>query len=340
MEIKEITDKNIWEKFLSDTSPQSFFQSWNWGEVIGKKQKAKIKNQILWRLGLIDGNNIVGIAQVHKSLAKKGNFLHVRHGPIFSSLNRQYISFFNSFLKELSKKEKAGFLRISPLLENSVENKSLFESFNFHNAPIHAMDGEYCWIVDLSKSEDELLSGMRKTTRYLVRQAQKMGVKIVKSKSIHDIEAFLKLYKLTAQRHQFVEHKSIREEFEQLLEDDQILLFMGYYQDQLISAALIVFYNNQAIYHHSASIEQKIPVNYLLQWEIIKEAKIRGKTVYNMWGIAPEGRNHHPWKGLTVFKKGFGGRVLEYLHAQDIPYSFSYCTTYLLETARRIWKGY
>jgi lipid II:glycine glycyltransferase (peptidoglycan interpeptide bridge formation enzyme) len=107
-----------------------------------------------------------------------------------------------------------------------------------------------------------------------------------------------------------------------------------------LSAALIIFYNYQAIYHHSASIEQKIPVNYLLQWEIIKEAKKRGKKIYNMWGICPEDKRRHPWKGLTLFKKGFGGRIVEYLHAQDYPLSSFYCTTYIIECLRKYIKGY
>ena len=202
------------------------------------------------------------------------------------------------------------------------------------------MDGEVCWILDLDKEETILLSDMRKTTRYLIKQAQKLGVEIVKSKNIGDLKEFLRLYEETAIRHHFVQHQGIKEEFEELRKDDQILLFKGYYQKKLLSAALIVFYNHQAIYHHSASIEQKIPVNYLLQWEAVKEAKKRGKSIYNFWGIAPKGKTRHPWWGLSLFKKGFGGREVEYLHAQDYPLSPLYCTTYIIESLRKIWKGY
>ncbi len=77
MNITEVKDKNIWEKFIKEYSPAAFFQSWNWGEV-----QRNIQNK-LWRLGIYDENQLVGIAQVNKVSAKKGNFLHVRHGPIF-----------------------------------------------------------------------------------------------------------------------------------------------------------------------------------------------------------------------------------------------------------------
>ena len=272
--------------------------------------------------------------------ARKGSFLHIRHGPIFSDWRKDYFEFLLDHLKSLAKKEKAIFIRTSSLIENSDSNKHCLKSFGFTASPIHALDGEYCWVLDLNKSEAELLAGMRKTTRYLIRQADKMGVKIVKSKAVADLNEFLSLYEQTAQRHHFIKHTGIKEEFIEFLKDEQILLFKGYFQNKLLSAALIVFYQNQAVYHHSASIEQKIPVNYLLQWEAVKEAMRRNKTIYNFWGIAPEGKRRHPWSGLSLFKKGFGGRTVEYLHAQDLPVSRLYCATYILEWMRKNWKGY
>ncbi len=340
MEIKEITNQNTWEKFISDIAPQSLFQSWDWGEVIRKVQSSKFKVQSLWRLGIYERNQLLGIAQVNKVFAKKGNFLHIRHGPILLKWDKSVFLFLLNYLKELARSEKASFSRISPLIENTQLNKQFIRSYGFIDSPMHAMDGEYCWVLNLTKTEQDLLSGMRKTTRYLIRQAQKLGVTIEINRDLKDMEEFLSLYSQTAMRHRFVEHKSIKEEFEQFVKDDKILLFKGYYQKKLISSALIIFYNQQAIYHHSASIEQKIPVNYLLQWEAILEAKKRGISRYNFWGIAPPGKSRHPWKGLTIFKQGFGGEAIEYLHAKDLPYSISYCTTYILETLRRIWKGY
>lgn len=332
MEIKEISDKNIWEAFIEKYSPQSLFQSWNWGETI------KIKN--LWRLGLYDNNELVAIAQIEKVIARRGTFLHIRHGPIFKTLANAHYQFLLNHLRDLSRRNKAGFIRISPLIDNSKDNIDFFHKFGFRNAPIHKIDSEYCWVLDLDKNEDELLSGMRKTTRYLIKTAQKLGVEIIRSTDVNDLDSFIKLYNETAQRQGFVKHTGIIEEFKQFKMDNQIALYKGIYQKKLLAAALVIFYNHQAIYHHSASIQQKIPVNYLLQWEVIKDARRRGLPIYNFWGIAPENNRNHPWQGLTSFKKGFGGRVIEYMHASDLPLSKSYCTTYIIEWIRKIRKGY
>ncbi len=332
MEIKEINNKNIWEMFIKKYSPQSLFQSWNWGETI------KINN--LWRLGLYDSNELVAIAQIEKVTARRGTFLHIRHGPVFKRLKNKQFRFILESLKGLCRINKASFIRISPLIDNSNDNKIFFRNFGFRDAPIHRMDSEYCWVLDLDKNEDELMTGMRKTTRYLVKAAEKMGIVIEKSTDIKDLHQFKDLYDQTAQRHGFVKHIGICEEFNQFRKDDQIILYKGIYGEKLLAAALVIYYNHQAIYHHSASIQQKIPVNYLLQWEIIKDAKKRGLKVYNFWGIAPESNRNHPWQGLTLFKKGFGGRIIEYIHAMDCPLSYKYCATYIIEMIRKIRKRY
>lgn len=339
--IKELQTKREWESFLCTHAPQSLFQSWNWGEtIIQARAKTAAGQQRLWRLGLYEGKQLIGIAQGEKIVARRGTFFHVRHGPILSDWEEPLAGEVLSALKLFARNQSASFLRISPLIAATPAHASLLSSCGFMDAPMHAMDGEYCWILDIRPSEVALLSGMRKTTRYLIRQAEKMGVTIKKSTDSADLPAFLSLYQQTAQRQHFVPHKGMEEEFTQFRKDDQIELFLGYHNGQLLSGALIIFYNDQAIYHHSASIDQKIPVNYLLQWEAIKEAKKRQLSWHNFWGIAPDDKPGHPWKGLSLFKKGFGGEPRAYLHAQDYPLDARYWLIYGLERFRRMAKGY
>ncbi len=112
------------------------------------------------------------------------------------------------------------------------------------------------------------------------------------------------------------------------------------HQGEVLAGAIILFWGNQAFYHHGASVSTKIPASYLLQWKAIIEAQKRGIKVYNLWGIAPEDKPNHPWRGLTLFKKGFGGREIKYIHAHDFPLSPFYTLARTVETVRRIKKGY
>lgn len=340
MQVKEITDVDLWEKLISDYSPQSFFQSWLWGEITRKTQLTSGEENNVWRFGLYQNNKLEGIFQGVKVIARRGTFLHLRHGPILKNWDKSLLQYFVFFIRQFAKTQKADFVRLSPLIDNTQDNKILIHRSGFINSPIHQMDGEYCWLINLLPNEDEIFSQMRKTTRYLIRQAGKMGVEIVRSTNIQDVTLFLDLYHKTSRRQKFVEHPGIDIEIKECLKNNCGIIYKGYYQKKLLSVALIIYYQHQAIYHHSASIEQKVPVNYLLQWEIIKDAKNRGLKIYNMWGVAPENKINHPWKGLSLFKRGFGGKVKEYLHSQDLPLSIKYCATYSIETWRKIRRGY
>ena len=144
------------------------------------------------------------------------------------------------------------------------------------------------------------------------------------------------MYDKTSDRHNFVPHTGIREEIETL--DAEVLL--ASYQGKTIAAAIIVYFGDEAIYHHGASVLSKVGASHLLQWKAIREAKKRGYEVYNFWGIAPEDKINHPWRGITLFKKGFGGRQIEFMHAVDYPVSPLYIIPKTVEQIRKRFKGY
>ena len=201
------------------------------------------------------------------------------------------------------------------------------------------------WILDLDKTEEELLYGMRKTTRYLIRQAQKNSeIQIKKSQSLEDLEEFYKIYQETASYHHFVPFSFdyLKKELETFKKDDQILIFLAKYKGEVVSGAVIVYWQNGGFYHHGASLRKysKVPASYLIQWEAIKEAKKRECDFYSFWGIAPEDRPNHPWKGLTLFKKGFGGKKEEYVKTKDYVLSWRYKINWIVETLRKIKRGY
>ena len=58
--------------------------------------------------------------------------------------------------------------------------------------------------------------------------------------------------------------------------------------------------------------------NYAAQWSAISRAKEKNCTYYNLGGI--NYNNQHPsLKGITKFKTGFGGEVVEYIGALELP---------------------
>lgn len=338
--IKEITNKTLWEDFLSqqEINPYPFFQSWNWGEV------QKNLGLSIQRLGFFDNNDkLLGVFLLVEVKARRGHYFHLRHGPVLKKFNDLYIDCLIQYIKTLGRTNDVSFLRMSPLIRKDTEVHRLFAKKGFRNAPIHNMDAEVCWVLDISKSEEELLKNMRKTHRYLIRKGiENKELRIVKTRDVKDVEKFLPLYQSLSVRKHFIPHRGVTEEFDMFGNKDQETLYLAEYQGKIIAGALIAFINNNAIYRHSASDDtyREIPAMHVILWEAIRDAKKREKNIFNFWGIAPTNSPNHPWQGLTLFKTGFGGEKQEYLHAQDLPLSLSYWKTYAIEFASKIIKGY
>ena len=346
MNIKEITNKSQWEDFILQNKEATFLHSWNWGEF------NKNTGEKIWRVGVFDNRDeaaprLIAAVLIIKVKAKRGSFLFVPQGPITTHnpkliTQNSLIKIFD-YLKKLGRKEKVGFIRISPVLENSNENLNIFKSYGFRNAPIHMMHPETTWLLDITKNEEEILKEMRKTHRNLIRRAVKDGVEIIQNTDEEYLKTFYDIHMETVKRHKFVpfSYNYIESEIKAFKNDNQINIFSAKYKNKIISSAIIVFYGNQAFYHHSASLSEynKIPSSYLILWEAIKEAKKRKKEIFNFYGIV-EDKPKHPWAGLSKFKKGFGGYKKDFLHCQDLPLSKKYLITWLIETVRKIKRGY
>lgn len=340
LKIEEITNKKIWEDFLDNPKVVNYplFQSWNFG-VVQEKMGSNI-----WRIGVYDNKKLVGICQIIDVNARRGHYLHLRHGPVLNPFNPKVFDTLIEYIKNLARKNSASFIRLSPVVESHLVPQDFLSSRNMHPAPIHKMDAELCWVLDITKSEEELLSNMRKSHRYLIRKAlADKSLKIIKSTNLKDMDRFIPLYKHLSKRKHFVPHRGVREEFEVFKKDNQSMLFLVEYQKKIIAGGLFDFVGKTAIYRHSASNEEyrNIPGMYLMLWSAVEEAKKRNMHYFNFWGVIKDSDSKsHPWYGLSLFKKGFGGEEKEFLHAQDLPLSFLYGKTWLIEYFSKLLKGY
>lgn len=330
----ELTARSEWDAFVETVSPAAFFQCWSWGDVL------KRQNVACWRFGWMDRKTLVAVAQIAVVRARRGTFLHVRHGPVVKSTDVELWKQIATDITNIAKKERVWFVRLGPLLSPTPQSELFLAKLGARPSAIHAMDAERCWVLNLVQSEAQILAGMRKTTRYEVNKAEKLGVQVTESTKKADLDKFLILYEATARRQNFVEHKEVIEEFLEFCGQGAGSVWLATYEGQVLAGAIIIYQYGQAIYHHGASIPGKIPASYALQWAIIRAAKQRGIKQYNFWGIAPEGKPNHPWQGLTLFKTGFGGGAVEFLHAHDIPLTPMYAIPRAVEWWRATSKHY
>lgn len=344
MEIREVANKEIWEEFLSQCTEKTFLQSWNWGElnvVMGNKIR---------RLGAYNGNKLVAVALIIKMAARRGVFLLIPHGPVLMEGlepkdEKEIMELILLYLSDVTKKENASFIRVSPLFKDTEINQNVFSDLGFRPSPMHASAYEATWKLDLDLSEDELLRNMRKTTRYLVRKtSENKDISIEISTDPKNIEIYQKLNREVAKRQNFVPFPDqfIKNEFEVFAKDGQAVFVSGRYKSEIAAGALIIFWQGIGFYHQAASLGKfaKHSIPYLMQWSAIKEAKKRKCSTYDFWGFTdPEKFPNHPWAGPTLFKMGFGGYKKEYLKTQDYVLSNKYWLNYIIETVRRKIRG-
>lgn len=329
---------------MGSQSFHSFLHAWAWGNF-----SVAMGNEVV-RLGAYEGERLVAVALLIFVRARRGNFISVPHGPVFQDGSvvperERLVAAFTKEAKRRSASFGARFIRVNPFIQRTPEHAQLFSHLGYRRAPLYT-SAENTWILEIDKSEEDLLVGMRKNTRNLVRRAAREGVEVIASTSTDFIEAFCEVYEETVQKHDFVpfSKKYLTEEVRAFNgvgqprlvsgEGTEARIYLAKWSGKVLSAAIVIFYGNSAYYHHGAnSLEhRKVPAAYALQWQAIRDAKAHGKKLYNFWGIAEDEENsNHPWHGLTFFKQGFGGHRVNLTHTHDLPLTSTYWLSYLAD---------
>lgn len=310
MQVIEIKDQKAWNDFVISNGDQ-FLQSWEWAEFqkeLGRK---------VWRLGIKDGDNIIGQALLIKHKLPLGkSYLYCPRGPIFSSLSyKEALVLFFKKIKELARKENAIFLRIEP-------RDSKYQTADYKK--VNDVQPSQTLMLDLAYSKEKIFSQMYEKMRYNIRLAQRRGVKIEKS---NDINVFLKLIHETAKREKF---KPYSDHYYQTLlnrNDQFVRLYAAQYKGTILAAHIVIFSGLTAAYVHGASSREykEVMAPHLLHWHTIQSAQEQGYAQYDFWGI-----DEKKWPGVTRFKKSFGGRSITYPGTFDIPLSRVWYSLYRL----------
>src|SRR3989339_246448 len=174
-------------------------------------------------------------------------------------------------------------------------------------------------IIDLTKSEGEILAQMKQKGRYNIKVAQKHGVTVKKT---DDIDAFYKLYKEMSQRQKisFRENHYFKELFDILSRKKYIGVFIASVGNKDLAGAVVTHFDDTATYLFGGSSDEmkNAMAPYLLHWEIIKNAKANGYKKYDLFGVSPEGVANHKWAGVTAFKEKFGGEYVKLMGSWDL----------------------
>lgn len=305
------------EKVAYNASVSHPLQSWEWGEF---RQKTGLQVE---RVGVFEGSNLTKGIQVTfhpiPYIGRTAGYLPKSFMPDEEQL---------SSLREIGKRHKALFVKLEPNVANAVDTISGHEHIQQFLIKNGAVPGKplftkYSFIIDLTKSEDELLASMSSKTRYNVRLAQKKGVKIFEQTSREGMEQYLEILKETTNRQGFYAHgpQYFRTMWETLGNSGMIRIFNAIYEDTVIASWIVFVFNGVLYYPYGASraIHRDVMASNLLLWEMIRFGKENGCTSFDLWGsLGPNPDTNHPWYGFHKFKMGFGGTLVEFVGSYDL----------------------
>jgi peptidoglycan pentaglycine glycine transferase (the first glycine) len=319
------------ENFIQSNSPDGgFLQSEYWR----KFQEAWGRRT--YNISEIGGDEeLIALANIitHK-LPVVGDYLYVPRGPVFEISNFQFpiskqLDKFLSNLIDLAKENNANWIRIEPGSGEILQaiRKSLPKNVNIKKSSVDMQPREIL-VLDISKSETEILAGMKQKTRYNIKLSQKHGVSV---KAISNfqfpiskkyVDSFIKLVGTTAERDKITSHPEeyYRKMFE-MIPPEILKLYVAEYEGKIIAANLVLFFGRVATYMHGASgnDHRSVMAPYLLQWQAIQDAKYAGCTRYDFGGIKI-GAADSSWSGIAKFKTGFapGVEAIQFPGCYDI----------------------
>lgn len=304
---KEIDEKD-WDKKVI-AAGGSFLQSSEWGGVqenLGRKVK------------YLESDDVLSLIVEHKLPFDKC-YLYSPRGPLTPHISPESWHIFLEEVRAKALENKPIFVRVEPTGRNIDSLAEGLTKAGFRRT--EPVQPKATLILDLNKSEEELLGGMEHDTRYSIRAAEKRGVKVInladasgKEKAFNE---FWSLFLATNKRHGLKMYP--RGYYQEVLKLNGNLyseLYFATLEDKIISAAVVVFFGKTANYLYAASLPGygKFNAPTLVVWKAAFEAKKRGCKIFDFWGISDENK---AWQGVTAFKRSFGGGEINYSGTWD-----------------------
>ncbi len=297
-----------WNEIVLKNAPRSgaFLQSYEWGEFqkrVGREvRRYESPNACVQIVQYPIRKNLYGWTAYRAPIGMRDQGLGIREQIIADLKNTRGI-----------------FLHIEPAREAPITQLLNYSISRSHQP-------QKTTLLDLTKSEDDLLASMHEKTRYNIRLAHRHGV-VVNRLNGTDPPSFVIFWEMmqtTAARQKFHLHE--RSYYSAMLADlrgeiDEhgratAHLYLATKDGHPLASLIAISFGDTVTYLHGANSNdaKNLMAPYALHWGVIRNAKTHGARAYDFWGI-----DAARWPGVTRFKLGFGGEEVSYPPAVELP---------------------
>lgn len=290
-------------------------QSWEWGEF-----RQQMGHRV-FRIGVFDQQKLASAYQFSLHQLPRlfgGQAYTVGYLPRGPLPDKKMLP----ALEKIGREQKTIFFRIEPNASFDNLTAQRLKSLNLRPAsrPFFYQD---TFLIDLTKSETELLALMKPKTRYNLKLSQRHGVKVNEDNSDQVFNEYLRLLKETTQRQGFFAHteKYHQQMWQTLRPAGLARLLKAEYRGQTLAVWILFKWQDILYYPYGASSDwyRHLMANNLLMWQAIRLGKKLGCQTFDLWGCLGEKPNpKHPWYGFHRFKEGYGGQLVKLIGSFDL----------------------
>jgi lipid II:glycine glycyltransferase (peptidoglycan interpeptide bridge formation enzyme) len=325
LEVVAEAQRDMWDMFVEQHPAGHLLQCWAWGDL------KVLSGWSAVRLALWRGDTIVAAAQV----LRRGiphlpvSFPHLAYipkGPVVDWQEEDLCDIFLAKLHAYLRRHGALALRVEANQESETAEGTIIKDRleRLHALRVDNVQPLRTIVLDLAPDEEVLLGQMKEKWRYNVRLAARKGVTIRVAAAQNDVRDWYAIYQKTSERDQFGIHTLdyYMRVWKVLVEAGKMRLLLAEYDGTLLAGIFVSLFAGQASYMYGASsneYRQMMP-NYLLQWEAIRWARQEGAREYDFWGIPDTDNEDEAMAGVYRFKRGWGGRVVQFLDAREVRY--------------------
>jgi len=286
IELQRCSDKEQWDDYILENGGHPL-QLWGWGQV--KTGHGWVAERVF---AYVD-DEIVGAAQVliRRLPTPFRSFAYIPRGPL---VKNEYSAEFLNTLAELVK-------RTHHSVALSIEPDEIdFEIPDGWERSVNKILPAETILLDLTKSESDLLADMAKKTRqYIRKSAADVTIKQVKNRE--GIDICLDLYAQTSKRAGFNTHDKqyYLDVFLQM--QDHSPIYLAYDGEEPV-AFLWLAMSEKTVYELYGGMNergQELRANYALKWHVMKKVKEWGLERYDFGGLVAG--------GVATFKQGWSG---------------------------------
>ena len=310
IEITNHLDIKQWSEFVHSHSHGNIFQTPEIAEVY-----KRTKNYEPIILAAIDTKNDEILAVLQAVVIKEmsgflGTFSArsiIQGGPLFIDGEKgiKALKILMEYYDKIAQK-KALYTQIRNMWDTSSIS-TLLEEMSYR------YEGHLNFLVDLTKSKEELWSNLSKKRRNGIRKAEKRGVVI---EEMEDKSSISLLYNLIQETYRnaklpLADLSLFKSTFDVLVPKNMAKFFLANYEDKNIGTIVVLIYNGIVYDWYAGASRDYLQLcrpNDILAWYAIEWGSKNGYHTFDFGGAG----NPNEEYGVREFKKQFGGKLVNF----------------------------